>query len=113
MSFGRRSDPGTGGGPTGGGAEERQVNASEVTLEDAVKIYIAEQESRVLANRVSDRHAEACRHRLSRMLAFVRPKRRVSEIGQADLMRLVNHFVSRQNALDANGSGARWLGQTR
>jgi hypothetical protein len=94
---------GAAGTAIGGGTEEREVNASDVTLEDAVKIYIAEQESRVLAARVSDRHAEACRHRLSRMLAFMGPKRRVCDIGQDDLMRLVNHFVSRPNALDANG----------
>ncbi len=71
------------------------VAVSELTLDDAAKLYLSEQESRQRSNQVSSAHVRHCKYRIGRALDVLGRHRPLSSVDQHKLFTLVNHFVSR------------------
>lgn len=71
------------------------VAVSELTLDDAAKLYLGEQDERRRSNRITAAHVRHCRYRIGRALDVLGRHRPLSGIGQQELHTLVNHFVAR------------------
>lgn len=79
--------------PDGNG--ERMVGVGELTISDAAKLYLADQERRLAAKQVSAAHVRHMRYRIGRIVGAIGENTLLADIGKDELQRGVDYFIKR------------------
>lgn len=77
---------------------ERLVQPGELTIEDAARIYIGEQERRLSTKQVSAAHVRHMRYRIGRVVEVIGGRTPLMDVGRDELQRAVDHFLKRPMA---------------
>lgn len=74
---------------------DRLVQPGEITVEDAAKIYIGEQERRLMTKQVSAAHVRHMRYRIGRVVETIGGHTLLMDVGRDELQRAVDNFLKR------------------
>lgn len=74
---------------------ERLVQPGELTVEDAARIYIGEQERRLSTKQVPAAHVRHMRYRIGRVVEIIGGQTPLVDVDRDELQRAVDHFLKR------------------